>query len=188
MSLRFTPVETDGPKGPLLMERRRFGDQRGHLSRLFDMEELLLLGWDGPVAQVNETVTTHAGTVRGLHFQHSPFAEMKLVTCLSGRIFDIAVDLRRGSPTFLRTVTVELSAENGRSFLIPRGFAHGFQALTDDVRLIYAHSAPYRPEAEAGLYPMDPALGIGWPLPPVHLSARDESHPLIGADFTGVQP
>ena len=109
MSLRFTPVETDGPKGPLLMERRRFGDQRGHLSRLFDMEELLLLGWDGPVAQVNETVTTHAGTVRGLHFQHSPFAEMKLVTCLSGRIFDIAVDLRRGSPTFLRTVTVELS-------------------------------------------------------------------------------
>lgn len=185
MSARFTPVET-GFAGPVLLERRRFSDDRGYLSRLFDPTDLVDFGWDGPVKQVNETGTLKAGVVRGLHYQNPPHGELKLVTCTAGRILDIAVDLRAGSPTFLRHVAVELSAENGRSFLIPRGFAHGFQALTDDVRMIYVHSASHHPEAEAGLHPQDPALAINWPMEPHGLSPRDQAHPMIGPEFRGV--
>ncbi len=185
MSLRFTPLPLD-MEGPVLLERRRFADERGHLSRLFDAGDLAGFGWDGPVMQVNETETLKAGIVRGMHYQNPPHAELKLVTCLSGRILDVAVDLRKGSPTFLRHVSVELSAENGRSLLIPRGFAHGFQALTDHVRLVYVHSALHQPEAEAGLNPEDPGLSIAWPLPVHGLSPRDRSQPFLTADFTGV--
>lgn len=185
MTSRFTAIPVDLP-GPVLLERRAFSDERGYLTRLFDAGDLEAFGWDGPLMQVNETGTRFAGTVRGLHFQHPPHAEIKLVTCTAGRILDIAVDLRRGSPTFLRHVAVELSAENRRSFLIPRGFAHGFQALTDDVHLVYCHSAPHRAEAEGGLQPEDPALGIAWPLPVIGLSPRDRAHPLVTSDFTGV--
>lgn len=185
MTGRFVPVPLD-LAGPVLLERRRFEDERGYLSRLFDAGDLQAFGWDGAVMQVNETGTVRAGIVRGLHFQHPPHAEIKLVTCTAGRILDVAVDLRRNSPTFLRHVAVELSAENGRSLLIPRGFAHGFQALSDNVRLVYVHSALHQPEAEAGLHPEDPALSIRWPLPVHGLSARDSAHPPLKSDFTGV--
>lgn len=185
MTSRFTAIAIDLP-GPVLLERRRFSDERGYLTRLYDAGDLTDFGWDGPVMQVNETGTVRAGIVRGLHFQHPPHAEIKLVTCTAGRILDIAVDLRRGSPTFLRHVAVELSAENGRSFLIPRGFAHGFQALTDDVRLVYCHSALHQADAEGGLHPEDPALSIAWPLPVTGLSPRDRAHPFVTSDFAGV--
>ena len=185
MSRRFTPSET-GLDGLRLLTRGRMSDERGFLTRLFCAEELAELGWQGGVAQINETGTRHAGTVRGLHFQRPPHAEWKLVTCVSGRILDVAVDLREGSPTFLRHAAVELSPESCGSLLIPAGFAHGFQALTDDVRIIYAHSMPYRPDAEAGLDPLDPALAIAWPLPVVHLSPRDQTHPRVEAGYRGV--
>jgi dTDP-4-dehydrorhamnose 3,5-epimerase len=185
MSARFEPEPT-ALAGLTILNRRRFGDERGFLSRLFCAEDLPALGWPGAVMQINETVTRFAGTVRGMHFQHAPFVECKLVTCVQGRIVDVAVDLRRGSPTFLHHVAVELSEENARSLLIPAGFAHGFQALSDDVRMIYVHSAPFRPEAEGGLHPNDPALAIDWPLTVQNLSARDESHPLIAPDFEGL--
>ncbi len=185
MSARFE-AEATSIAGLTLLTRRRFGDERGFLSRLFCGEDLSVYGWPGPVMQVNETVTRHAGTVRGMHFQHAPFAEYKLVTCVQGRILDVVVDLRHSSPTFLQHVTVELSEDNARSLLIPAGFAHGFQALSDDVRMIYAHSAPFRPEAEGGLHPQDAALHIEWPLPVQNLSARDQNHPLISTDFQGL--
>lgn len=185
MSGRFTRLDLDF-EGPVLLERKRIADSRGFLSRLFDADDLADFGWDGPVMQVNETGTSTAGIVRGLHYQIPPFAELKLVTCTAGRILDVAVDLRRDSPSFLKHVAVELSAENGRSLLIPRGFAHGFQALSDDVRLLYVHSAPYRAEAEAGLGPLDPALEISWPLPVHGLSARDSGHPPVASGFSGV--
>ncbi|MFA7413588.1 MAG: dTDP-4-dehydrorhamnose 3,5-epimerase family protein [Rhizobium sp.] len=184
MTARFDVEETAIP-GVLVLTRRKFADDRGHLSRLFCAEELEEIGWRGPVSQINETATRLAGTVRGMHFQHPPFAEMKLVTCVAGTIRDIAVDLRRDSPTFLRHVGVELSADNVRSLLIPEGCAHGFQALSDDVRMIYAHSAPYRSEAEGGLHPQDPGLGIVWPLPVVNLSPRDVSHPFLSPGHEG---
>ena len=185
MSGRFRIVETP-MAGLHLVERQRLGDERGFLTRLFCADELAGLGWDGPVAQVNETGTREAGTVRGMHYQLPPFAEIKLVTCVAGAVLDVAVDLRRKSPTFLQHFATELSAENARSLLIPRGFAHGFQALSGDVRMVYAHSAPYRAEAEAGLHAGDPGLGLKWPLPVANLSARDSSHPFITGQFHGV--
>lgn len=111
---------------------------------------------------------------------------MKLVTCLRGEVFDVAVDLRRGSPTFLQWHGERLSSENNRALLIPEGFAHGFQALTDAVELLYCHSTPYQPHAEAGLHPNDPRLSIAWPQEIADLSPRDGGHPVLTPDFRGV--
>ena len=168
------------------VERENRGDARGFLSRLFCVEELAKAGWRKPVAQINQTVTTRRGVVRGMPFQHPPHAEMKLVTCLRGVIFDVAVDLRHGSPTFLRWHGEELSSDNRKALLIPEGFAHGFQTLSDDCELIYVHSAPYRADAEGGLSPRDAALAIAWPLEISEVSDRDARHPPIDAAFKGV--
>lgn len=166
--------------------RHRLGDARGSLSRLFCAEELAEQGWSGPIAQINLTHTRARGTVRGLHFQHPPHAEMKLVSCLRGEVWDVAVDLRAGSPTFLQWRAERLSAENGQALLIPAGCAHGFQALSDDVEMLYCHSVAYQPGAEGGLHPQDPALAIAWPLPVAQLSERDASHPAITPGYKGV--
>lgn len=182
---RVTALPLEGLR---LVERQRRGDARGGLSRVFCADELAAAGWQRPLAQLNHTQTTTHGTVRGLHFQRPPHAEMKLVSCLRGRVWDVVVDVRAGSPTFLRWHAEELSADNLRALLIPEGFAHGFQALTDDVELLYCHSAPHAPAAEAGLHPRDPALGIAWPLPIALLSPRDEQHTWIANGFAGVDP
>ena len=168
------------------ISRTRLGDERGHLARLFCAEELAEQGWIAPVAQINVTHTRARGTVRGLHFQHPPHAEMKLVSCLRGEVWDVAVDLRAGSPTFGRWQAQHLSAENGHAMLIPPGFAHGLQTLSDDVELLYCHSMPFEPNAEGGLHPLDPALAILWPLPVAQLSARDTAHPMMTPDFQGL--
>ncbi|MBU0726185.1 MAG: dTDP-4-dehydrorhamnose 3,5-epimerase [Alphaproteobacteria bacterium] len=170
-----------------LVERQHLGDHRGFLSRLFCTEELAEAGWLSPIAQINHTLTARKGTVRGLHFQHPPHAEMKLVSCIRGEVWDVAVDLRTGSPSFLAWHAERLSAENGRALLIPEGFAHGFQALTDEAELLYCHSAAYAPDAEAGLNPVDPALAIAWPLEIAEMSDRDRAHPFTGAGFGGVR-
>lgn len=184
---RFAIAPTD-ISGVFSVTRRRLADERGFLARLFEPEELSLAGWSGLIAQINETGTLKAGTVRGLHFQHPPHAEMKLVSCIAGRVLDVAVDLRQNSPTFLKSVALELSAENGRALLIPQGCAHGFQALTDDVRMIYLHSAPYAAAHEGGFDATDPAFAIAWPLPVANRSPRDEALPRISADFEGLAP
>lgn len=172
--------------GLTLVQRQRMGDARGFLSRLFCAEELLVAGWTRPVAQINHTYTARRGTVRGMHFQRAPHAEMKLVSCLRGEVWDVAVDLRLGSSTFLRWHAQRLSADNGRALLIPEGFAHGFQCLTDDVELLYCHAAAYHAGAEGGLHPGDARLAIDWPLAIAELSTRDANHPLIDAAFEGV--
>lgn len=169
------------------VQRNRLQDERGFLSRLFCADELHAAGWYGPVAQINHTCTRQVGTVRGLHFQKPPHAEIKLVSCVRGRVWDVAVDLRPESRTFLRWHAEELSAENGCALLIPQGFAHGFQVLEADSELLYCHSAAYAPQAEAGLNPLDARLGIAWPLPAQNLSPRDAGHPMISADFEGVR-
>lgn len=168
------------------VERQRLGDARGFLSRLFCSEELRAAGWTKPIAQINLTYTAKRGTVRGMHFQHAPHSEMKLVSCLRGEVWDVAVDVRAGSATFLQWQAEQLSAENGRALLIPEGFAHGFQALTDDVELLYCHSATYAQESEAGLNARDPVLAISWPLLIAELSRRDEQHPMLNEQFAGV--
>ena len=168
------------------VQGRRIGDDRGFLTRLFCAQELAPAGWSKAIAQVNYSYTGRQGTVRGLHFQHPPHAEMKLVSCLRGEVWDVAVDLRHGSRTFLRWHAVRLSASNGTALLIPEGFAHGFQALTDDVELLYCHSAAYAPEAEDGLNPTDPRLDIRWPMAMTELSTRDAGRSLLTAEFKGV--
>ena len=150
--------------GLKLVERQRLGDARGFLSRIFCAEELSVAGWRKPIVQINHTLTQKTGTVRGMHFQRPPHAEMKLVSCIRGEVWDVAVDVRAGSKTFLQWHAERLSAGNGRALLIPEGFAHGFQALTDDVELLYFHSAPYFVTAEASLNAKDPMLAIRWPL------------------------
>jgi dTDP-4-dehydrorhamnose 3,5-epimerase len=178
---------TDLPlEGLRLVERLPHRDARGFLARIFCAEELAAAGWTGPVAQINHSCTASKGSVRGLHYQLPPHAEMKLVTCLRGAVWDVAVDLRAGSPTFLHWHGEALSAENHRALLIPEGFAHGFQTLTGDAELLYCHSAAYAPGAEAALNALDPRLAIAWPAPVGDMSDRDRAHELLTAAFEGV--
>ncbi len=168
------------------VERQRLGDARGFLSRLFCAEELRVAGWNKPIVQINHSYTAGRGTVRGMHFQHPPHSEMKLVCCLHGEVWDVAVDIRAGSKTFLRWHAERLSADNGRALLIPQGFAHGFQAQTDGVELLYCHSAAYNAAAEGALNPKDPMLAISWPHQISELSLRDSQHPMLNEKFAGV--
>lgn len=173
--------------GLQLVRRKPIGDARGQFARFFSVETFLDAGFGPAISQINLSRTARTGAVRGLHFQHPPHAEAKLVTCLRGRIFDVAVDLRHGSPTFLRWQGFLLSAAEPTSLLIPEGCAHGFQTLEPDCELLYLHSAPYRPEAEGGLDAADPALGIAWPLPIAERSERDEGHLRLSPDFEGLR-
>lgn len=181
---RFT-VHNTPLAGLKIVERKPLGDSRGFIARLFCAEELAVAGWHKPIAQINQTLTQKQGTVRGMHFQQKLYAEMKLVSCLRGAVWDVAVDLRAGSPTFLQWHAEELSATNHRALLIPEGFAHGFQTLCDDCELIYLHTMPYTPGAEAGVQPKDPMLSITWPLAIAELSARDAQHPMLNKQFKG---
>lgn len=181
---------TDTPiSGAKLVQRQQLSDRRGYLARLFCAQELAQAGWHTPVAQINLTLTRERGTVRGLHYQNAPDAEMKLVTCIRGAVWDVAVDLRAGSPTFLHWHAQQLSADNGLALLIPEGCAHGFQTLSDDAELLYCHSAAYAPQSDAGLDARDARLAIAWPLPVTVslMSDRDTRHPTVDAGFNGVQ-
>lgn len=169
-----------------LVQRHRLNDSRGDLSRIFCAEELSGIGWTLPIAQINHTRTVKRGTVRGLHYQSPPHAETKLVTCIRGEVWDLALDVRQGSETFLQWHAQHLSADNGCAMLIAQGFAHGFQTLSDDTELLYCHSAAYAPESEAGLNPSDPQLAIAWPLPFADLSPRDAALAWLTSDFEGV--
>ncbi len=180
-------IVTDTPiAGVKRVQRQSLGDERGFLSRLFCAQELAAAGWHKPVAQINHTLTQQRGTVRGLHYQQAPHAEMKLVTCLRGEVWDVAVDLRKNSPTFLQWHAQRLSAGNLCALIIPEGCAHGFQSLSDDAELLYCHSVPFAPEADAGLHPLDSRLAISWPLPVAMLSERDAHHPSVDAHFEGL--
>jgi len=172
--------------GLMLVQRKAIEDHRGFLSRFYCAEEFRAAGIDKPVAQINHTLTRQRGAVRGLHFQHPPHAETKVVSCLKGEILDVAVDLRRDSPTFLHWHGEILSAANRKSLLIPEGYAHGFQTLAEDCELIYLHTSPYHPESEGALNVADPRLNIAWFLPVNDLSERDRNHPFINQNFQGI--
>lgn len=163
------------------------GDNRGALSRFFCKEELSSAFGNRDILQINFSMTGKKGTLRGMHFQHAPSAEMKLIRCLKGRVFDVAVDLRVTSPTFMKWHAKELSADNRDMFIIPEGFAHGFQALEDNCELLYLHTEAYDQPNEGGARYDDPALAIEWPLPVAEISDRDLNHPLITKDFKGIR-
>lgn len=179
---------TDLPiAGLSLVERRPIKDERGFLERLFCMEEMAMHVQDRSIVQINRTLTHRQGTVRGMHFQHPPCAEMKFVTCIRGKVFDVALDLRKGSPTFLKWTSVELSSDNQRTFIIPEGFAHGFQTLEDECELIYFHTSAYSPANEGALNALDPEIGIEWPMAIADRSVRDECHPFLDKEFGGLE-
>jgi len=159
-------------------------DDRGFFARIFCKEELGSQGVPFDLAQCNNTLTRRRGSIRGLHFQRPPKAERKIVRCVQGAIYDVAVDLRRDSGTYGQFCTCELSASNRSMLLIPPGFAHGFQTLTDDVELIYFHSEFYSPDHEGGVCPLDSVLGIPWPQSVAEISKRDQNL----ANFGQVEP
>lgn len=169
--------------GHLRIDTAPVADQRGRFVRLYCDRS-----FDGlHFPQVNLSTTFRCGTVRGMHYQLPPAAEAKLIRCLRGRVFDVAVDLRAGSPTFLQWHGVELDGEGDSQVFIPEGFAHGFQALTDDVQLLYFHTAAWSPEHERSLRHDDPRLGIRWPLPVGEVSDKDARAGLLQNDFQGIQ-
>jgi dTDP-4-dehydrorhamnose 3,5-epimerase len=183
MKIAATPIA-----GVMVVEGQRHADARGSFARLFCDEALAGVLGERRVVQINHSRTADRGAVRGMHYQRAPHAEMKLVRCLNGRIWDVAVDLRARSPTFLRWHAQELSADNERMMVIPEGCAHGFQALEDDCELLYLHTAAYAAGAEGGVDCRDPRLAIAWPLPVTALSARDSSHPPLTGGFEGLAP
>lgn len=187
MSARFDTTETP-LKGLRVIVRKPVEDSRGAFARLWCREELAGAGFQKPIAQINHSLTRKKGAVRGLHFQYPPHAETKLVSCLKGRVFDVAVDLRPESPTYLRWHGEELSPKNHKALCIPEGFAHGFQALESDSELLYLHTEPYVPGVEGALNVNDPKLAIAWPLSITEISDRDRHHPFIGPDFRGMRP
>jgi len=172
--------------GLIVLERAPVGDQRGFFERVFCTEELQMLLTGKNVVQINHTLTAKRGTVRGLHFQHPPHAETKFVTCLRGEVFDVAVDLRQGSPTFLHWYAAILRADNFKTMVIPEGFAHGFQTLSDDCEMLYLHTAAYQPAAEDGVHPQDPMLAIDWPEQFIEMSLRDTNRAFLTHEFSGV--
>jgi dTDP-4-dehydrorhamnose 3,5-epimerase len=185
MSGRFDVAETKLP-GLYLLQRKPQADERGWFERMYCTTDLADVVGSRSIVQVNRTLTRAKGTVRGLHYQLQPSAEAKLISCLRGAIFDVAVDVRRSSPTFLRWHAELLSAENRRSLFVPEGFAHGFQATDDDCEVLYLATAAYEPAAERGVHPQDLRVAIAWPLAVEHLSERDASHPALAPDFDGI--
>ena len=172
--------------GVMVARTKVLQDHRGAFARLFCEEELAPALGHRRIVQINQSRTTAIGAVRGLHFQYVPHAEMKMVRCLKGKVWDVAVDLRKKSPTFLHWHALELSAANAQMLIIPEGCAHGFQVLESDAELLYLHTANYAHNAEGGLRFDDPALGISWPLSVTEVSERDKAHSFIDSNFQGL--
>lgn len=172
--------------GSFVIEPNVFTDDRGWFTRFYCKNDFKEIGHDKEWVQLNHSTTNKKGTVRGLHFQKEPYREIKMVKCIAGIVYDVIIDLRKNSPTFLQWFGVELSAKNKRMLYIPEGFAHGFQCLDNDCELIYHHSEFYTPGSEGGIRHNDPAIKIEWPLPITILSPRDESHPYLDGNFKGI--
>jgi dTDP-4-dehydrorhamnose 3,5-epimerase len=165
--------------GAFLIELERHVDERGFFARTFDPDELAAHGLATQIVQMSMARNTSVGTVRGMHFQFPPHAEVKFVRCTRGAVHDVIVDLRPESPTFGRSYAVDLDADAGATLYVPERFAHGYQTLTDGADVTYAMTAHYAPEAAAGLRYNDPALGIAWPLRVSCISERDVRWPLL---------
>ena len=184
MNVSVTPLQ-----GVAVVETVFHRDERGSFGRLFCANELADIVGLRKIVQINCSTTRQVGAIRGLHFQRPPHAEMKFVRCLRGTVWDVAVDLRRDSSTFLKWYAEELDADNARMMIIPEGCAHGFQTLAGDCELLYLHTASYAQNSESGVAWDDPRLAISWPLPiPANggLSDRDRRLPALSPNFEGL--
>ncbi|MCX7140145.1 MAG: dTDP-4-dehydrorhamnose 3,5-epimerase [Proteobacteria bacterium] len=173
-------------QGVVVVETSPYIDHRGAFACLYDKRDLEAAIGGRRIVQINHSRTSAVGTVRGMHFQYPPHAEIKMVRCLRGRVWDVAVDLRAGSSTFLRWHALELAPDNARMLVVPEGCAHGFQVLEPESELLYLHTALYAPEAESGVSCNDSRLGIAWPLPVEGLSLRDLGFPPLDVNFSGI--
>lgn len=176
--MRFAPAV---PEGLVIVDLEPREDERGHFARTFCAEEFARAGLPASFVQCNTSFNRHCFTLRGLHYQDEPHPEGKLVRCTRGAVFDVAVDIRPGSPTFRQWLGVELSADNGRALWIPPGFAHGFVTLAGDTELFYQMTEYYHPGLARGLRWDDPAFAIAWPVARPIVSARDANHPAFTA-------
>ena len=181
MTFSPTPLQ-----GSYIIHLTPFSDERGWFARTYCENEFRDIGHAEKWVQINHSYTAKKGTVRGMHFQLPPFKEIKLVRCIRGKVFDVIIDLRKDSVTFLQWFGVELSPEGMNMLYIPEGFAHGFQTLNDDCELIYHHSEFYSPGVEGGIRFNDRALNIKWPLPVTSISERDLNHPELTEKFNGI--
>jgi len=173
--------------GVFTIKPEPFTDERGWFSRMFCKQEFREVGLDIEFVQLNQSFNRVKGTFRGMHFQLPPFAEKKLVRCVAGGVTDFVVDLRMNSPTFMKTMTVDLTAENMNMILIPEGIAHGFITLQDNTSLLYHHTAFHHPPSEGGIRYDDPQLSIELPVPIEVISLRDRSYELLGQNFNGIK-
>ncbi|WP_299645001.1 dTDP-4-dehydrorhamnose 3,5-epimerase [uncultured Chloroflexus sp.] len=169
--MRFMPTEL---KDAYIIEPELYEDNRGFFARVWAQNEFAEHGLVNRVVQMNLSYNRVAGTLRGMHFQHAPYAETKLVRCIRGAIYDVIIDLRPDSPTYKRWIGVKLTAANRLALYVPEGFAHGFQTLEDDTEVFYQVSQYYTPSAEGGVRYNDPAFGIIWPLPVTEMSEKDK--------------
>ena len=172
-------LTTTGLAGPVVVELELRQDERGFFARSFDREQFAAAGLEPVVEQCNVSFNHRAGTLRGMHYQVAPAMEAKLVRCTAGAVLDVVVDVRPGSPTYLRSVAVELSAANRRALYVPPMFAHGYQTLVDGAEVTYQVSEAYTPGTERGLRHDDPLLGLSWPLPVSAVSVKDATWPLL---------
>ena len=183
---RFALSKLGGDGGPMLVTRTSRGDHRGSLSRLFCADLLQQLFNSREIVQINHTITHTAGTARGFHYQSGASADSKLVICIKGKVLDVAVDLRKNSRSLCSAYSSELSAVNMKALFVPRGFAHGFQAMEDNTELLYLHDNFYSPEDEGGVNISDPKLGVKWPLNLRNLSDRDAAFSNLSRNFEGI--
>ncbi|MBA4389458.1 MAG: dTDP-4-dehydrorhamnose 3,5-epimerase [Syntrophus sp. (in: bacteria)] len=181
MKIVQTPIS-----GVSLVETTPYRDERGHFYRAFCHRELAPIIGNRQIEQINVSRTDVVGAIRGMHFQRKPHAEMKLIRCIKGKVWDVAVDLREGSDTYLQWYAIELSTEDCSMFVIPEGCAHGFQVLEPESELLYLHTASYSAESEGGVRFDDPLVSIMWPLPVSDISNRDKSHPFLQSSFSGL--
>lgn len=182
MIFHKTPLD-----GARVIELEKRGDDRGFFARFFCEKEFAAEGLETRFVQINNSLSSKKGTLRGLHYQLPPSGEVKVVRAIRGALYDVIVDLRAGSPTFGKWFGAELSAENRMMMYVPRGFAHAFITLTDDTEALYLVSDFYAPECERGLRFNDPALGIEWPIEPVEVSEKDRSWPDFNPEFHGTE-
>ncbi len=174
-------------KGVYSIELHVIEDQRGGFARTYCKNEFKKIGFEKDFVQFNHSWNRHKGTIRGMHYQIHPFKEFKLIRCVSGAVHDVLIDLRRGSETFLKSISILLSAQNKNMLLIPEGLAHGFQTLEDETQLLYHHTEYYSPGFEGGLNFSDPSLNLSWPVPVTVVSDRDRSHKFLDNTFKGLE-
>ena len=173
-------------KGVYIVHPQPVTDERGWFARTFCKKEFAAIGHTKEWVQMNHSFTRKKGTIRGMHYQVPPYSEIKMVKCIAGVVWDVVIDIRKDSDTFLKYIGVELSAENKHMIYIPEGFAHGFQTQADNCELIYHHSSFYAPGSEGGIRYHDPLADIKWPLSVTEISERDLSHSLLNNAFKGI--